>query len=87
MGFIKISVLEDNGEFYSKIEDELVYFKDGIDDLDNGKMDYFSDEQKEAVRSILVTIYEDTKELLDKKRIEKDIDDILNKNEDEEEDE
>jgi len=83
MGFIKISVLEDNGEFYSKIEDELVYFKDGIDDLDNGKMDYFSDEQKEAVRSILVTIYEDTKELLDKKRIEKDIDDILNKNEDE----
>jgi len=87
MGFIKISVLEDNGEFYSKIEDELVYFKDGIDDLDNGKMDYFSDEQKEAVRSILMTIYEDTKELLDKKRIEKDIDDILNKNEDEEEDE
>jgi len=87
VGFIKISVLEDNGEFYSKIEYELVYFKDGIDDLDNGKMDYFSDEQKEAVRSILVTIYEDTKELLDKKRIEKDIDDILNKNEDEEEDE
>jgi len=87
MGFIKISVLEDNGEFYSKIEDELVYFKDGIDDLDNGKMDYFSDEQKEAVRSILMTIYEDTKELLYKKRIEKDIDDILNKNEDEEEDE